>query len=251
MNGSTIWVGLPAYNEEPAIPALFERLLAVFPEKTMPYRIVLYDDGCTDGTVAAARAWAQRLNVEVIGCARNLGLGQGLRALLTHAAVGGRPQDVLFVMDCDDTHDPRQIPSMIAALENNRCDIVIASRYRNGARVEGVAVHRRLLSLGAALLFKLLHPCCGVLDYTCGFRGYRVGLLQRALARYGENLIRERGFVATVELLLKLDRLGARACEVPLELRYDRRKSTSKMDLGATTLRLLTCLIGWRLRGLE
>ncbi|HXF67789.1 MAG TPA: glycosyltransferase [Burkholderiales bacterium] len=251
MNESTIWVGLPAYNEEPAIPALFERFLALFPERTMPYRIVLYDDGSTDGTAAAARAWRERLNVEVIGCAENLGLGQGLRSLLAHAAHRGRPQDILFVMDCDDTHDPRQIPGMIAALEENRCDIVIASRYRRGARVEGVAAHRRLLSAGAALVFRLLHPCRGVLDYTCGFRGYRVGLLQRALAHYGAGLVRERGFAATVELLLKLDRLGARACEVPLELRYDLKKGASKMDIGATTARLLINLIGWRFRGLE
>lgn len=245
-----LWIGLPAYNEEASIAALFPRFLAQFPDKSAPYRIVLYNDGCRDGTVAAARAWANRLNVEIIGRDENLGLGQGLRSLVSHAVVNGRAEDHLIIMDCDDTHHPSQFPEIVAALEDGR-DVVIASRYRRGAQVAGVAAHRRLLSLGAALLFKALHPCRGVLDYTCGFRGYRVALLARAAAHYGEGLVRERGFACMVELLLKLNRLGARCGEVPLRLRYDLKQGASKMDVGGNTLRLLNKLVSWRLRGLE
>jgi dolichol-phosphate mannosyltransferase len=250
MQTGTTWIGLPAYNEEPAIAALFEQFHAVFPDKSLPYRIVLYDDGSTDGTVAAARAWEGRLNVEILGRAENLGLGQGLRTLVSYAARQGGRDDVLFVMDCDNTHRPRQIPEMVARLDDAH-DVVIASRFRSGARVTGVPVHRRFLSLTAAVLFKLLHPCPGVFDYTCGFRGYRLGLLQRALARHGDLLVSERGFACMVELLLKLSRLGARCCEVPLDLRYDLKQGASKMDVSGTAVRLLGKLIGWRFRGLE
>jgi dolichol-phosphate mannosyltransferase len=245
-----LWIGLPAYNEEASIAPLFGRFLEVFPDRSAPYRIVLYNDGCRDGTVAAARAWADRLNVEVIGRDENLGLGAGLRALVEHVVRHGRPEDYFFVMDCDDTHHPSQIPVIAQALDAGS-DVVIASRYRRGARVAGVAAHRRLLSLGAGLLFKTLHPCRGVLDYTCGYRGYRVELLRRAAGRYGENLVRERGFACMVELLLKLNRLGARFREVPLQLRYDLKQGASKMDVGGNTQRLLRKLVSWRLRGLE
>lgn len=250
MTASTAWIGLPAFNEEASIAPLFGRMLATFPEKSPAYRIVLYNDGCTDGTVAAARAWEDRLNLDIIGCAENLGLGQGLRALIGYAARHGRPEDVLIIMDCDDTQHPRQIAAMLAALGEPR-DLVIASRYRRGARVAGVPGHRRLLSVGAAALFKAIHPVRGVLDYTCGYRGYRVRLLQRALAKYGDSLIREQGFASQVELLLKLDRAGARAGEVPLDLRYDLKRGASKMDVGGNTLRLLCKLVSWRLRGLR
>ena len=250
MTAGALWIGLPAFNEEASIAPLFGRLREAFPAKTLAYRIVLYNDGCTDGTVEAARAWDDRLNVDIIGCADNLGLGQGLRALVGHAARNGRPEDVLIIMDCDDTQHPRQIAAMVAALDD-ACDLVIASRYRRGARVAGVAAHRRLLSLGAAALFKAIHPVRGVLDYTCGYRAYRVRLLQRALARYGDGLIRERGFASQVELLLKLDRSGARAREIPLDLRYDLKRGASKMDVGGNTLRLLHKLMSWRLRGLR
>lgn len=245
-----IWVGLPAYNEEATIPALFPRFKELFPDQALCYRIVLYNDGCTDGTVAAALSWQHALNVEVIGRDENMGLGQGLRSLVGHAARYGKPQDVLFIMDCDDTHHPRQLPKMFSALEAGH-DVVIASRYRAGASVTGVALHRRILSLGAAVLFKLLHPCRGVLDYTCGYRGYRVAILQQALAAHGDRLVCEPGFACMVELLLKLNRLGARMCEIPLALRYDLKQGASKMDVGGNTLRLLKKLVAWRLHGLK
>lgn len=250
MTSPTTWIGLPAYNEELAIAGLLDDFLAVYPDKSLPYRIVLYNDGCTDGTVAAARAWEDHLNIDIIGRNENLGLGAGLLALISHAVERGRPDDLFFVMDCDDTHSPRQLAAMTAVLVAGR-DVVIASRYRRDAQVQGVAAHRRLLSLGAAALFKLLHPCRDVLDYTCGYRGYRVALLHRALAHYGGNLVTERGFACMVELLLKLNRLGARFGEVPLVLRYDRKQGASKMDVGGNTLRLLTKSLGWRLRGLQ
>lgn len=245
-----VWVGLPAYNEEATIPALFPRFQQVFAGNSTNYRILLYNDGCTDGTVTRALEWRKELDVEVIGKTVNMGLGEGLRCLIAHVAEHGTENDVLFVMDCDDTHHPGQFSSMLAALARGH-DVVIASRYRRGSRVAGVAMHRQLLSLGAATLFKLLHNCRGVRDYTCGFRGYRVGLLQRAQRHYGERLIGERGFACMVELLLKLNHIGARMCEIPIDLRYDLKQSASKMDVGGNTTRLLRKLVAWRMRGLE
>jgi dolichol-phosphate mannosyltransferase len=245
----TLWVGLPAYNESATIPSLFARLAEIFSRHEGAYRIVLYDDGCTDDTVSRVREWQDRLNIEIIGKPVNRGLGEGLRSLIAHVTAHGHADDVLIIMDCDDTHHPHQFRDLLAQLDTG-CDVVIASRYRRGARVAGVAVHRRLLSLGAAVLFKLIHPCRGVLDYTCGYRGYRVELLQRAVARYGDALVRERGFACMVELLLKLNCVGARMCETPIDLRYDLKHGASKMDVGGNTLRLLRKLVSWRVHGL-
>ena len=250
LTAHTIWIGLPAYNEEATIAALFPRFKQVFPDKSGSYRMVLYNDGCTDRTVERALEWSGELNIEVIGKTVNMGLGEGLRSLIAHVAGNGTEDDVLFIMDCDDTHHPDQFSAMLSALARGH-DVVIASRYRRGSRVAGLAPHRRLLSFAAATLFKLLHNCPGVRDYTCGFRGYRVGLLQRAQRHYGERLIEEHGFACMVELLLKLNRVGARMCEIPIDLRYDLKQSASKMDIGGNTARLLRKLMAWRLRGLE
>ncbi len=250
MTTPTVWIGLPAYNEEATIPALFPRFKEVFATQSTRYQIVLYNDGCTDSTVARALEWKAELRIEIIGKPVNMGLGEGLRCLITHVIEHGDANDVMFIMDCDDTHHPRQFADMLSALEHGH-DVVIASRYRRGSRIAGVALHRQLLSLGAAMLFKTLHNCRGVLDYTCGFRGYRVGVLRRARLKYGERLIEERGFACMVELLLKLNRMGARMVEIPIDLRYDLKQSASKMDVGGNTLRLLRKLMAWRWRGLE
>ena len=246
----TIWVGLPAYNEEATIPALFPRFKQIVPELDGRCRIVLYNDGCTDCTVERAQAWQSQLPVEIIGKPVNMGLGEGLRCLIAHAVEHGADDDVLFIMDCDDTHHPAQFLPMLQAL-NDEYDIVIASRYRRGSRIAGVAAHRLVLSFGAAALFKLVHNCRGVLDYTCGFRGYRVALLKRAWAHYGTRLIEERGFACMVELLLKLAHVGARMTEIPLDLRYDLKRSASKMDVGGNTVRLLKKMVAWRVHGVE
>jgi dolichol-phosphate mannosyltransferase len=246
----TIWAGLPAYNEEATIPALFPRFQQAVPALHGPLRIVLYNDGCTDRTVERAQAWQSELDVEIIGKPVNMGLGEGLRCLIAHVVERGGDDDVLFIMDCDDTHHPEQFPAMLQAL-NGGYDIVIASRYRRGSRIAGVAPHRLLLSMGAAVLFKLVHNCPGVLDYTCGFRAYRVALLKRACARYGERLIEERGFACMVELLLKLGHMDARMTEIPIDLRYDLKQSASKMDVGGNSLRLLRKIVGWRVHGVE
>ncbi len=250
MTAPKLWVGLPAYNEEATIPALFPRFKESLAGHEDNYRIVLYNDGCTDRTVERVNEWKSELNVEVIGKPINMGLGEGLRCLIAHVSDHAAAHDVLFIMDCDDTHHPRQFAAMLAALDRGH-DVVIASRYRRGSRIAGVAPHRQLLSLGATALFKALHNCHGVLDYTCGFRGYRVALLQRARMRYGERLVDEKGFACMIELLLKLNRMGARICEVPIDLRYDLKQGASKMDVGANTVRLLRKLVAWRVRGLE
>src|SRR5262245_3530608 len=101
LTGHKIWVGLPAYNEEATIPALFPRFKQVFPDKAVNYRIVLYNDGCTDRTVERALEWRDELNIEIIGKAVNKGLGEGVRSLIAHVAAHGAENDVLFIMDCD------------------------------------------------------------------------------------------------------------------------------------------------------
>ncbi len=245
----TLWIGLPAYNEESSIPSLFSRFREALKEQPMHYRVVLYNDGCTDGTVAEARKWEGILSVEIIGRPENRGLGEGVRRLVEHAVAHGGPDDALILMDCDDTHHPRQFAALIQALRDG-ADVAIASRYRRGSQIAGVSLFRQTLSLGATVLFKLLHPLRGVLDYTCGFRAYRLSLLRRAAERYGDGLVKERGFSCMVELLLKLGRVQARFAEIPIDLRYDLKQGPSKMDVGGNTLRLLRKMWGWRLRGM-
>jgi dolichol-phosphate mannosyltransferase len=243
-----VFVGLPAYNEEIALPRLLDRVQRLDPSSVPPVTVVLYNDGSTDSTVPIARSRQQQMPLVILDCPINKGLGAGLRALVEYAVANGNDDDVFVVMDCDDTHDPAQIADMLRRLGEG-ADAVIGSRYVRGALVRGVPPSRRLTALGAAALFKLVHPVHGVWDYTCGYRAYRVGVLKKAAKRYGDRLIAESGFACMVELLLKLNSLGARFAEIPLQLRYDQKPTETKMGVGRHSRRLLLLLVRWRLHG--
>ncbi len=250
MTVQQIHIGLPAYNEEIALPRLLRRIDELRPQFKDALTVVLYNDGSTDATAAIAREWQARLPLVLLDGVRNKGLGAGLRALVEHAVATGRDDDVLVVMDCDDTHDPAQIAEMLAAIANG-AGVVIGSRFVGGASVQGVPLLRRLTAFGAVVLFKLIHPVRGVRDYTCGYRCYRIAVLKEISARYGSRLIEENGFACMVELLLKLNASGVRFSEVPLRLRYDLKPTPSKMDVSSNITRLLKLLIRWRVRGFD
>jgi dolichol-phosphate mannosyltransferase len=243
-----VLIGLPAYNEEIALPRLLARIAPLAKSSAAPMTVVLYNDGSSDATVPIAREWQSRLSLVILDGVVNKGLGAGLRALIEYAVAQADDDDVLVVMDCDDTHDPAQIGDMLDKLAAG-ADAAIGSRYVRGATVRGVPAFRRLTALGAAGLFKSVHPVRGVWDYTCGYRAYRVAVLKQAAAKYGDALIAERGFACMVELLLKLNALGVRFAEIPLRLRYDLKPTATKMGVGSNMRRLLRLLVRWRWRG--
>jgi dolichol-phosphate mannosyltransferase len=242
-----IYIGLPAYNEETALPRLLQRIKVLSASLQKPIAVILYNDGSTDSTATIAREWQERLPLVLLGCSSNQGLGAGLRALVRYTVEMACDEDILVIMDCDDTHDPVQVIEMLRLIEEG-ADTVIGSRFARGALVRGVPPLRRVAALGAVALFKLIHPVRGVRDYTCGYRSYRLSALKRASNAYRTRLIEESGFSCMPELLLKLNALGFRFAEVPLQLRYDLKPTASKMSVGANIGRVLKLLARSRLR---
>src|SRR5690349_10478325 len=94
-----VFLGLPAYNEEIALPRLLDRIERVT-TSAVPITVVLYNDGSTDSTVAIARSRQQQMPLVVLDCPINKGLGAGLRALVAYAVANADDGDVLVVMDC-------------------------------------------------------------------------------------------------------------------------------------------------------
>ncbi len=233
-------VVLPAYNESEALVSTAWELEQVLSEYT--FRILVVDDGSTDESMELLER-ASLPHVEVIHHPQNRGLGEAIETGLKAAAEMARQDgDIVIVMDSDFTHTPYLIDRMVRTVRAGN-DIVIASRYRYGAQVIGLEWHREFLSNGASWLFRMLVPIKNVKDYTCGYRAYRVSLLRKAFAKYGDELITETGFACMAELLIKLARFGAIICEVPMVLRYDKKRSTSKMNILRTitkSLRMLT-----------
>ncbi|MBD3347919.1 MAG: glycosyltransferase [Candidatus Eisenbacteria bacterium] len=234
---------LPAYNEAGSIEPLLRSLADTFRGLERPARVLLVDDGSTDGTPERARAEADRLGVdlEIERHGTNRGLGAALRTGFRRAneMLGG--EGVLIGMDADNTHDPGVIPSMLRKMEEGN-DVVIASRYAPGGREVGLSSFRSILSRGASFTMRLFLPVKGARDYSCGYRAYSGRALERAIGAYGDQFIAESGFVASAEILVKMARLPSKVAEVPLVLRYDRKGGASKMNIWKTITRYLTLI---------
>ena len=242
----TTHVVLPAYNEAGSLPPLLERLGELAEAWGDAMTVWVVDDGSDDDTAQIARRGDERVDVTVVSHPVNLGLGQAVHSGLRAVCAVAEDDDVVVVMDADDTHDVGLVPVMQRALGDG-ADLAIASRFVEGGDDSTAPRYRRLLSRGAAVLFRLALPLDGVQDFTSGYRAYRVSLLRRASGHYGERLIEERGFACMVELLLKLRHCRPRIVEVPLVLRYDRKQGTSKLRLGRTMLQYVKLLLRDRL----
>jgi dolichol-phosphate mannosyltransferase len=243
---SRIVLLLPAYNEEPAIGPLLERARESLDGSD--YHIVVVDDGSTDGTAAEAGKYLDRLPLTVLRRPTNGGLGAAMATGIAHVR-RCRHAGYLVTMDADNTQDPGLIPRMVAAAESG-ADLVVASRFAAGGEAIGVPFVRRLLSGGASLLFGLAIGASGVRDYTCGYRCYRMELIDRLAGRF-HPLIRARGFPVMTELLAKAAAEGARCAEVPLVLRYDLKPGRSKLRLVPTLLEYVRVLLLARLEALR
>lgn len=226
---------LPAYNEERCLGALLARIKAVMEESKQEYRVFVVDDGSSDGTAQVALDHAQEMPITLFSHQVNLGLGAALRTGLKEACKEEHPEAVVITMDADDTHDPKAVPGMWQYLQDGK-DVVIASRYGTGGGEVGVTWMRRLCSKVICTLLRLFFPIPGVRDYSSGYRLYRSSILRQGFAVWGDNFVSETGFTCMAEVLLKLHRIRARIGEVGVPIRYDRKQSTSKLQVVHTIL---------------
>ncbi|PKN01910.1 MAG: hypothetical protein CVU77_02965 [Elusimicrobia bacterium HGW-Elusimicrobia-1] len=236
-----IYVALPAYNEEKNIPPLLSAVSETL--KGADYKVVIVDDGSTDGTLSAARLASGVMPVEVIPHEKNMGLGAAIKTLFAYIAKNVKSGDVVVTMDADNTHPAALIPSMASRVAEG-ADIVIASRFCAGAKTRGVPFYRNLLSRVAALIFKIAFRIRGVNDYTSGYRVISGAILRRYFdSPEAAPLVTEAGFTAGTEILIKLSRQpGARIVEAPLDLRYDLKGGASKMKVVSTMIKYLKLL---------
>ena len=243
---ATVYVVLPAYNEEESLGPLLERIDTSMHEDEIFYKVIVIDDGSRDRTLDVARRYALDIPIHIVRHEKNQGLGATIRDGLRTAALLCSPHDVIVAMDADNTHTPGLIRSMVRLIREGS-DVVIASRYQPGSFIRGVPFHRNLISFGARLLFKIVFPIRGVRDYTCGYRAYRGSVLREAFDRYGESFINEEGFQCMVDILLKLRHMDLIFREVPLILRYDLKGGASKMKILRTIVRTLNLMLRRRL----
>lgn len=236
-----VFLALPAYNEQEALPELLERVGESFADNGLGYEVVVVDDGSTDDTAKIVSQLSFQMPVHLVQHKQNQGLGPTIRDALREAVDRAGERDIIVTMDADNTHPPGLIDRMVRMIHEG-CDVVIASRFESGGCAVGVPIERHFLSIGARLLFTMLFPTRGVRDYTSGYRAYRASVIRQGFADHGDDFVSEKGFSCMADILLKLRKQGVLFGEAPLRLRYDRKGGASKMQVFKTiglTLKLL------------
>jgi dolichol-phosphate mannosyltransferase len=210
-------VVLPTYNEAPNVLTLTQAVLAV--DRALDVLVV--DDASPDGTgdlVERERAREPRLSL--LRRAGKLGLGTAYLAGFRYGLERGYGS--VLTMDCDGSHHPRHLPSLLAALE--QYDMVVGSRYVAGGGIANWPGHRRALSAFANLYARLLLRL-PVRDCTSGYRGYR----REVLETVDPFEIRSSGYSFLEEMAWRVARCGFRIGEVPI-LFEQRTLGVSKID---------------------
>src|SRR5215470_7126359 len=210
-------VVVPTYNELANLPVLAAGLM-----EQPGISLLIVDDQSPDGTgdLADQLAAEQDGRIRVMHRTGQRGLGRsyidGLRQALRE------PVDVICQMDADLSHDPVQLPALIAAADQS--DVVIGSRYVPGGRIVNWPLRRQLLSRFANTYVRAVTRLV-VRDCTSGYRCWR----RDALAALPLDHLTSDGYAFLVEMLYAAARRGCRVAEVPITF-VERRIGESKLS---------------------
>ena len=212
-------VCLPTYNERQNLGPMLEALRAVLRDGD---RVLVIDDASPDGTGELAYRLAAELGfVDVLHREAKLGLGPAYIAGFRRALADGA--ELVLEMDCDFSHDPNDVPRLIAAAEAG-ADVVLGSRYVSGGGVRNWGLVRRLISRGASV-YTAVFLQMGVKDPTGGFKCFRRSVLETI----DLDRIRAKGYAFQIETTYRAKRAGFSVVEVPITF-ADRVEGASKMS---------------------
>jgi len=226
---------VPTYNEAENLEAIAHAV------RSHGYRLLVVDDGSPDGTGEIADALAANdEGVGVLHRSEKAGLGKAYAAGFAHAMdLDGK---VLCEMDADFSHDPADLPRLIAAVEDG-ADLAIGSRYVPGGGAEDWPWHRRMISWGGNRYASLMLGI-DVRDATAGYRAFRVDAIRQLQPETCDS----SGYAFQVEMAWRASEAGLQITEVPIRFR-DREAGTSKMSsaIAIEAMRLVTHW-GWNRR---
>lgn len=212
------WVVLPTYNEADNIEPMVAALLDVLPAER---RLLVVDDASPDGTGRIADSIAaEHPEVEVLHRSGKEGLGPAYVAGFRRALAGGA--GLVVQIDCDFSHDPADVPRLLAAAEG--ADLVLGSRYVPGGGVGDWGRVREAISRWGSAYARLWLGL-PYRDLTGGFKCIRSEVLEAI----GLDTLSSLGYAFQVETTFRAARAGFRIVEVPIVF-HDRRVGESKMS---------------------
>ena len=213
---------MPTYNEIENIEKMINTVFSLYEDISM----LIIDDGSPDGTAEVVKKLqASKPNLHLLERKGKLGLGT---AYVTGFkwAINKKERDFHYIleMDCDFSHDPKDVKNLISAVVNDKFDLAIGSRYINGIRIINWPFARLLISYGGSIYTRLITGM-PVLDTNGGFKCFK----RETLEALDLNNIISAGYSFQIELNYKVYCKGLKIKEVPI-IFTERKEGTSKMS---------------------
>jgi dolichol-phosphate mannosyltransferase len=235
---------IPTYNEADNISLLLDALHRQFSHIPHEMHVLVVDDNSPDGTADIIRARQRNTPWLHLLTGRKEGLGAAYIRGMAHSldALGA---DAVMEMDADFSHDPADVPRMIAALDAG-ADMVIGSRYVQGGSIPADwGLHRKLNSKFGNIAARLIAGMRQVADCTAGFRAIRASVLRQI----DLPSLNARGYVFQIALLHEILAQDASITEIPVQF-TDRTRGTTKLGL-ADIMEFLLRVWAIRLRSMR
>jgi dolichol-phosphate mannosyltransferase len=233
-------VCLPTYNERDNLGPMVRALDDVVRRHELDARVLVIDDSSPDGTGELAdRLTGEFRFLSVLHRPKKEGLGPAYLAGFVWALA--TDADRIVEMDCDFSHDPEDLPRLLAATEN--ADLALGSRYVEGGGTRNWSVARRAVSRFGSLYARILLGV-GIRDLTGGFKCFRRSVLEAI----GLERISTKGYAFQIETTYRALKVGSRVVEVPIVF-SEREVGTSKMSR-AIVLEAMANVPALRLRAL-
>ncbi|NLH48009.1 MAG: glycosyltransferase [Myxococcales bacterium] len=249
MTATTYFV-IPIYNEAGNIGRVVSDIATRFPAGD--WRVVVVDDGSQDESAAILAGLSTRFGDQVVVVTHeiNRGVPAALSSGFGRAAQMAGDGDYLLCIEGDGTSNPALYEPIRAGLAAGN-EIVIASRYIPGGGWVGFPWHRRLISRVGNWGLHRLFPYPHVTDFSIFYRGYRMSLVNKVLARWGARAFSGRFFSANTGFLFCCLFERPPVAEVAHFYVYNLKRSMTKFRLRQALygyLPLIARISPWRLR---
>ncbi len=213
---------IPTYNESESVAAIVDTVFSL----QQNFHILIIDDGSPDGTARIVKDCIEKYPGILFLQERKGKLGLGTAYILGFKWALDKGYHFIFEMDCDFSHDPRDLNKLYSACKLEGADVAIGSRYIKGGNLENWPWLRVSLSKGASVYTRII-TLMPIKDPTAGFVCYR----REVLEAINLDEISFIGYAFQIEMKFASWKLGFKIKEVPITF-VDRKYGMSKMNKG-------------------
>lgn len=210
---------IPTYNEIENI----EKMIRTVFELPRAFELLIVDDGSPDGTANKVKELQQEYSGKLHIEERKGKLGLGTAYIHGFKWALARDYDFIFEMDCDFSHDPKDLVRLLEACEKG-ADLSVGSRYCKGGQVSNWPIGRILMSYFASVYVRII-LWIPVKDTTAGFKCYR----RKVLETIELDKVKFMGYAFQIEMKYRAYKKGFKIVEVPIMF-TDRVLGVSKMS---------------------